>query len=900
MTEQVPVREAELVLAPNEFTFYLDKTKGIVSVVVGPYKHSLSNTDQLVVWDNEKKRFMPAGSSAAIQRFVVIPEGWYCHIKNPATKQKHPEKGINDLTVAGLDIGRKVNISGPDSFALWPGQMVKVIKGHTLRSNQYLMVRVYDTDLFVKALKNRPADLSIYDGLDKIEKPAKSGNESKDVPDSTTSLAAALPIGQLFVVKGTKVHFYIPPDGVEVAQMGNTTSGTADFVQSAITLEQLQYCILQDEDGNKEYVRGPAVVFPKPTQWFVEDKTAKGVAAKKFRAIELNEISGLYIKVIKAYEEGGKKYSEGDELFITGKEQKIYFPRPEHAVIRYDGKDRHHAVIIPEGEGRYVLDRMGGKIETTKGPKMMLPDPRTEVIVRRILSQKQVQLYYPGNTVAAQFNAELMNLISDNSQTYVEDAAVRRQMTSRGFDKGGSSVNMAAATASAVFSSSMLLDMAVAPEGFGNVAEGIGGDEFDRATRYNAPRTLTLDSKYDGVVTVNVWNGYAVMVVKKDGTRRVVEGPTTLLLDYDETLEPLSLSTGTPKTSDKLIETVYLRARNNIVSDVVAVETKDMCPVHIKLSYRVDFDGEQKAKWFDVENYVKFLCDHARSRLKNAVQAISIRDFYGNAINIIRDIILGAKVENGERKGLYFSENSMKVYDVEVHKVQLADQSLAAKLDARARKALIDALEIEEAKARVLRTEELTALSLNEEETKAEGEATAAKIRDTLAKTREGFAIDALKRAQEMEAIEHTKALAHLEGRLEEVEKGIVIDKAEFTSNLTKEEENFEFRIGARTQEIDLQIKLLVAEAEKAKVLGEAVDPQLIATLRMLAESNTAGTLATALGPLAMFEDKDVVELLKSRFGGLGIDSLIERIGKGLGRSEKPEEAAGKKARKPE
>jgi major vault protein len=884
MTEQALVREAELVLAPNEFTFYLDKTKGIVSVVVGPYKHSLSNTDQLVVWDNEKKRFVPATSSAAIQRFVVIPEGWYSHIKNPATKQKHPEKGINDLTVAGLDIGRKVNISGPDSFALWPGQMVKVIKGHTLRSNQYLVVRVYDTDLFVKALKNRPADLSIYDGLDKIALHEKDATPKEGVSSNSEMLTAALPIGQLFIVKGTKVHFYIPPDGVEVAQMGNTTSGSADFVQSAITLEQLQYCILQDEDGNKEYVRGPAVVFPKPTQWFVEDKTAKGVAAKKFRAIELNEISGLYIKVIKAYVECGVQYNEGDELFITGKEQKIYFPRPEHAVIRYDGKDRHHAVIIPEGEGRYVLDRMGGKIETTKGPRMMLPDPRTEVIVRRILSQKQVQLYYPGNSVAAQFNAELMQLTNDSAQAYVEDSAVRRRkVSSRGIDMGGSAVNRAATMAAGgAFSSSMLLDMAVAPEGFANVAEGIGGDEFDRATRYNAPRTLTLDSKYDGVITINVWNGYAVMVVKKDGTRRVVEGPTTLLLDYDETLEPLSLSTGTPKTSDNPIETVYLRAKNNIVSDVIAVETKDMCPVHIKLSYRVDFDGEKKAKWFDVENYVKFLCDHARSRLKNAIQAISIRDFYGNAINIIRDIILGVKVENGERKGLCFDENSMKVYDVEVHKVQLADQSLAAKLDARARKALIDALEIEEAKARVLRTEELTALSLNEEETKAEGEATKEKIRDDLAKAKEGFAIDALKRAQTMEAAEHTKSLARLESKLVEVEKGLVIDKAEFTNNLTKDKELFDFQAAAKKIDLDFQIKLLVAEAEKAKVLGEAVDPQLTATLKMLAESNMAGTLATALGPLSMFEDKDVVELLKSRFGGLGIDSLIERIGKGL------------------
>ena len=45
-----------------------------------------------------------------------------------------------------MNIGTKINIPGPVSFALYPGQMAKVIKGHSLRSNQYLLARVYDAD----------------------------------------------------------------------------------------------------------------------------------------------------------------------------------------------------------------------------------------------------------------------------------------------------------------------------------------------------------------------------------------------------------------------------------------------------------------------------------------------------------------------------------------------------------------------------------------------------------------------------------------------------------------------------------------------------------------------------------------------------------------------------------
>ena len=83
------------------------------------------------------------------------------------------------------------------------------------------------------------------------------------------------------------------------------------------------------------------------------------------------------------------------------------------------------------------------------------------------------------------------------------------------------------------------------------------------------------------------------MVVDKRGNRRVVQGPDTVLLDYDETLEVLELSTGKPKTTDKLEHTVYLRVSNNKVSDVIGgVYTKDHVPIILKLSYRVNFEGD--------------------------------------------------------------------------------------------------------------------------------------------------------------------------------------------------------------------------------------------------------------------------------------------------------------------
>jgi major vault protein len=81
----------------------------------------------------------------ATQLFAIAPEGWYIVLKNPAQDGKPPKIGAAN-NLPELNIGRKVNIPGPVSFALWPGQMARILQGHRLRSNQYLTVRVYDEE----------------------------------------------------------------------------------------------------------------------------------------------------------------------------------------------------------------------------------------------------------------------------------------------------------------------------------------------------------------------------------------------------------------------------------------------------------------------------------------------------------------------------------------------------------------------------------------------------------------------------------------------------------------------------------------------------------------------------------------------------------------------------------
>ena len=146
MAENFQSRDTELVLTPGVFAYVLDKTKGNINTLCGPNKTSLSNTDQLVTFDGA--RFVDArNQSDAIQTNIIVPKGSYVVLENPSTNNKQPEPGKSEVMPIGtLRMGQIENLPGPQSFPLWPGQVATVVKGHHLRTNQYLMGRVYDDE----------------------------------------------------------------------------------------------------------------------------------------------------------------------------------------------------------------------------------------------------------------------------------------------------------------------------------------------------------------------------------------------------------------------------------------------------------------------------------------------------------------------------------------------------------------------------------------------------------------------------------------------------------------------------------------------------------------------------------------------------------------------------------
>ncbi|MCU0447904.1 MAG: SPFH domain-containing protein [Microscillaceae bacterium] len=810
-------RERDLVLAPNEYAFISDQTKGNINVYVGPYKTSLANTDKPVIFDGSSKRFERVSLDESIETFVTAPEGWYVVMKNPPKDGHQPKTGTTN-NLAELNVGRKVNIPGPINFALWPGQMAKVLRGHNLRSNQYLLVRVYDED---EATKNwTKAVIKTKDG--------------EGAPDELTETQLDLIMGKMLVIKGSNVSFYIPPTGVEVVPDDDD-----EYVREAVTLERLEYCILLDENGNKRFIQGPAVVFPEPTEEFIY---REGV--RKFKAIELNEMSGLYIKVIAPYTEGKISYKEGDELFITGKDQMIYYPRPEHAIIKYGKKERHYALAIPAGEGRYYLNRKTGKISLQKGPAMFLPDPREAVLVRRILHPKQVSLWFPGNQEALQYNQQLQKLAKSDVQDFISDDVIQMEQE----------ILQPIASAKPM------------PEKKKEkVSKEIAGDEFERGEQFTPPRMLVLDTKYDGAVTINLWTGYAILIVSKTGTRKVIVGPQSYLLEYDENLEAFELSTGTPKTEDNTIKSVYLRVLHNKVSDIVRAETSDYTQVNIQLSYRLNFEGDPE-KWFNVENYVKFLTDHLRSFLRNAVKKHTIMDFYTNGIEIIRDTILGKPTKDEKRPGRTFEENGMRIYDVEVLDIRLSDISLENLLIATQQDVVKQTLRV---------TSEQRRLEFTKETEKINQEIALAK--SSTARQTIDLENEEVKKALEL-------ALVKIESEIQTRDKRLLAELTEqdtlqkiSEAELLRQREREALQIDLAKQKLNQELDKLQAEVNAVVAKAQAVSPNLVAALQSFADKALAEKMAQSMSPLAILGGKSIAEVLANLLKGTVLSNVLEQ-----------------------
>ncbi len=422
--------------------------------------------------------------------------------------------------------------------------------------------------------------------------------------------------------------------------------------------------------------------------------------------------------------------------------------------------------------------------------------------------------------------------------------------------------------------------------GLGNApARGFSGDMIFRKTQFSEPRTITLPTKYDGVVSCDIWPGYAMMLISKSGKRRVVQGPQTVLFEYDEQPQILALSRGKPKTTDNILRTAFLLTTGNKVSDIVEVETSDFCKLRVKVSYRVNFEGDQPERWFSIENYTKFMCDHLRSKLRSATKKIGVEKFYGTAEDFVRDVVLGkvntdAAGKAQARSGTRFEENGMHIYDVEVLGVDLDNKEIAADIANSQKEVIKHALTLASAKRALEFTKEAEAVK--QQTAEATTETTRKQLQLKQVELTAKLELDLATLAANAKTAEQkaTSALVEEEARLEVVRVSLATALAQSEQEIALEQKKQD----QKKEMIRTEVQAIV---DKAK----AIDPNLVAALNSFGERALIEKVSEAMAPLAMIKQTGVMDVLGELLKGtsLGKHLLTEGTnGNGTTKASQP------------
>ena len=360
------------------------------------------------------------------------------------------------------------------------------------------------------------------------------------------------------------------------------------------------------------------------------------------------------------------------------------------------------------------------------------------------------------------------------------------------------------------------------------------------------------------------------MVVDKKGGRRVEQGPKNLLLGYDESLEVVQLSTGQPKSEDHTIQTVFLRVLNNKVSDICEVETSDHVQMRLRYALRVNFTGDAQ-RWFEVENYVKFLCDHVRSVLKGFVRKQTVETFSSAAIDLVRDCVLGkpAEAQGGkpERPGMRFAENGMHVTDVEVLDVTIDDARIAELLQQAQHEAV-------ESNITLLRSSRHLDVTRRQEEIEREESAARAET----ARQKAQLEID---HANARLAV----ALAQVAGSIKEFEekktavaaKNAVLD-VEHAAQLRRDRATAEQQQERDAAQQALRMQALAAEVDAVvRRFGAAQDGFSEALLAM-SNQDMLARVAEAMSVQAFVGGKTLTDVVDKVFAGTPLQGVLDTV----------------------
>ncbi len=922
-TEAARGSRSKIPVTEREFLWVQDDDKGEVILHVGPTMVSPTAADRVVV-DDGRGGFTESSNNRP-QRMVEVTDAQYAVLFNPLVEREegHPNGHFrpNRNEPRQLQNGTRAMIPGPCSFYLRPGQRCEVRDAHELASNQYLVVKVYgEVDATAPNYKITARSAQITSAT--VEEDAPADNISPSDVNLTR--------GQLIVIRGLDTQLYIPPTGVDVVpDLAIDSDGRQITAEAARRI--LKEMPLPPEPESEPMDAMASVEFTE--QEVAEESDDEARYSKRSRRIQADQsprhrqaiqqqISQRPASATPRQEPRG---GAGASLSSGTIQAMLNSPIHRSALEREVRKNRliRQAVVLGEKEFCVILDA-DGKRQIKVGPARVFPGPYDTFLtegsnnriyyayellpqrglwlrfIRQIPRERLAarlprgveltqEIYYPGdeliltgvNSFFFPFNEiEILNPLNgqphfgnDHSETFIEAIGIDQKsgIYVRDLESGEARLVRG--------KRSYLVD----PRKEVQITRRVPTEQWNLWIAEGEPHKKTLQPMVTPwALSITVPPNTAIMAASSDGYR-VIQGPCMELLEYEETLVPMTLSTGTPKSDKQVIKTCFLRTVGNRVTDVIRAQTADFVELHIRVSYQVTFDDAHREQWFTHENYVGVLCDHLRSLVRSRCRQMSLTQLWPNVPGVIRDTILGEKTEQG-RTGRVFGENGMRVTEVEVLSSTILDQDIATLLEGVQRESV----------------------SLHISDRQDDEKLRSEKLRHDIERQRLEMLQEARTRRAELEGLvaklEHTRELSALENRekvsAESVRLTAARAESEMTARLAREHQESAARLARTEKEIaaaveadrirhaELQaheaemskIRLAELAAQSAATVAErqAVQPALVEALTAVGDKMLLEEVAQNMNLISLFQGRDVATILQDVVGGTRLGRTIE------------------------
>lgn len=920
----------------RQFLWVQDDDKGEVVLHVGPTMVSPTAADRVVVDDGQGG--FREDLSGQPQRMVELSDSQYAVLYNPLAER---EEGPNGRFRPGrneqrpLRNGTRAMIPGPCSFYLRPGQRVEVRDAHELASNQYLVVKVYgevDKSAPYYEITARSAAITAATAED------VSGATSKRIDDLTP---VELTRGQLVVIRGLDTQFYIPPTGVDVVpdlsvdDKGTVlTAAAARKILASMPMPEAapappppapltQSLNVAGGAPNAEYAR------EELTQRVYEEDDEQRKKDKRIGRLAYVEQAARLRHQAQRAPAPPPAEPAPEETPISAEDIATLLSSDVHrqALEREMRKSRlvRQAVVLSEKEFCVILDA-DGKRQIKVGPARVFPGPYDSFMTKgsanriyyayELLPQRALWLrfiapisrerlaqklprgveldqeqYQPGdemiltgvNSFFFPFNEiEILHpqtgqphAGNDHSDVFIEAIGIDQKSGIYVRDLTTGEVRLVRGK------QSYLVD----PRREVHITRTVPADEWNLWIAVAEPHKATSTPiTTPWAISVRVPLNTAVLAASKSG-QRVIEGPCVELLEYEETLVPMTLSTGTPKTDARTLRTCFLRTVGNQVSDVIRIETSDFVEIDVRVSYRVTFDREYRDRWFNHENYVGVLCDHLRSLVRGRCRQLPLTEVSTNLPTIIRDIILGEKTADG-RRGRLFPDNGMRVTEVEVLTSEILDKEIARLLEAVQRESVSLQIsdrqaqeklrsarlrhEIEREHVEMQRDARERQAKLEELTRALEHQARMTEVRDREAVSHEAAELEAQREALMLRArLEREARAAEAYAARTRLQAAAEVEAEHLRHT---EEQTHRAALGAIEREmIEAQSRAAVAERQ-------AVQPALVEALTALGDKIVLGEVASNMNLVSLFKGKDVATIFAEILGGTKLRRTIETI----------------------